>query len=152
MVLGFNEEGILTNVSFSDMVNKAHKLSNGNNVAYDAVVDYSKHVTRFNAIGDNGKKSFKKASLCFSIAAEPSYNIGEVDEETSLYITLAGEGVVDARGRMTTATGYVAGTLGCGCKAYGHVSPTRTLGYYGATDKVDDVAAVFGRWTMRLTA
>lgn len=42
--------------------------------------------------------------------------------------------------------GFAAGTLGCGCKAYGHVSPTRQAGWNGATDKVDDVAAVSGQW------
>ncbi len=151
MKLGFNAEHDLVDVSFSNMTNKTHKLSNGKNVTYDVAVDYNKHVTRFNVIGDNRTKTFRKASVCFSIQAEPSYNIGEIDEETSLYVTLAGEGIVDARGRLLTVSGYAAGTLGCGCKAYGHVSPTRTLGYYGATSQVDDVAAVFGRWTMRLT-
>lgn len=149
--LGFSSAGDLVDVSFSNMTNKSHKLSNGKNVTYDAVIDYSKHVTKFNVIGDNKTKVFRKASVCFSIAAEPSYNIGDIDEETSLYITLAGDGTVDARGRLLQVNGYVAGTLGCGCKAYGHTSPTRTLGYNGATSHVDDVAAVFGRWAMRLT-
>ena len=51
---------------------------------------------------------------------------------------------------LKAAAGKVAGTLGCGCTAYGHVSPTRKIGYWGPTDDVDDVAAVDGTWSIRL--
>ena len=52
--------------------------------------------------------------------------------------------------QLKTLSGYAAGTIGCGCMAYGHVSPTRMLGFWGATDIVDDVAAVHGTWTAKL--
>lgn len=103
-------------------------------------------------IGNNKTNVFKTASICFDFAAEPSYNIGEFDEDTSLYITLAGKGTIDANGAIKKAQGYAAGTLGCGCRAYGHTSPTRELGYNGATDNVTDVASVYGTWTLKLDA
>lgn len=149
MILGFSSSGELVDVAFNDMVNKSHKLSNGSNVTYDAKLDYNSYFPRFNAIGNNKTNSFKTASICFSIVAEPSYNIGELDEDTSLYITLAGKGTIGSFGKIKAVRGYVAGTLGCGCMAYGHISPTRTIGYNGATDNVTDVASVFGIWSMK---
>ena len=150
MLLGFDKDGVLVNFRFNNLVNKTHKLSNGNNVTYKALVDYDARFPRFNAIGNNKTNSFKTASICFALAAEPNYNIGEFDEDTSLYITLAGKGTIDSKGVLRKVSGYAAGTLGCGCMAYGHISPTRTIGYYGATDQVDDVAAVYGTWSLKL--
>ena len=94
------------------------------------------------------------ASICFALAAEPSYNIGEFDEDNALYVTLAGKGSFDTKHKMLkSASGYLAGTLGCGCMAYGHVSPTRQIGYFGPiNDDVDDVAAVYGRWSIKYNA
>lgn len=88
--------------------------------------------------------------MSFAIAAEPSYNIGEFDEDNALYVMLAGRGTFLKRTVLKYATGYLAGTLGCGCHSYGHVSPTRKIGWNGPTDEVDDVAAVFGNWKLRL--
>ena len=129
-------------------MNKTHKLSNGKNVTYDVEASDSGFGLCFNAIGDNKKNVFKTASICLSIAAEPSYNIGQVDEETSLYITLAGKGTI-AKGHIKQANGCASGTLGCGCAAYGHMSPTRTIGADGSTDEVSDIGAVFGTWTLK---
>ena len=72
-----------------------------------------------------------------------------MNEDNSLYITLAGKGRLSSS-KFKFATGYVAGTIGCGCSAYGHKSPTRKIGYNGATSVVDDIAAVHGRWSMKL--
>ena len=81
--------------------------------------------------------------------AEPSYNIGEIDEDTSLYIMMSGKGNINASGKILAASGYASGTMGCGCNAYGHKSPTRKIGKYGATDFVDDVASVYGHWRLK---
>lgn len=131
-------------------MNKTHKLSNGKNVTYDGVIDYDARYPLFNAVGSNKTKSFRTASICFALAAEPSYNIGEFDEDTSLYVMLAGKGAISASGTITKANGYASGTLGCGCMAYGHVSPTRKIGQWGATDVVTDVASVYGTWSLKL--
>ena len=144
--------GEVISVMFYDMTNKTHRLSTGKNVTYTASLDEDGYFPRFNAIGSNKTHSYKTASICFSIAAEPSYNIGPFDEDTSLYVTLAGKGSIDSKGVLKRANGYVSGTLGCGCRAYGHISPTRKIGKDGITDMIDDVAAVYGTWSMRRLA
>lgn len=148
MHLGFSKDGWLCDVKFSSFVNKTHRLSNGKNVTYDVELAPNGFGPCFNAIGNNKTKVFKTASICFSLAAEPSYNIGQVDEETSLYITLGGKGTI-ANGGIKSARGNASGTLGCGCAAYGHVSPTRTIGVNGPTSQVSDIGAVFGTWTLK---
>lgn len=104
---------------------------------------------RFNCIGSNKTEIFDVATICFSIAAEPNYNIGEMNEDNGLYVVLAGKGKI-SRNRLKTMSGRVVGTIGCGCYAYGHKSPTRQLGFNGAIDVVDDVAAVYGTWSAKL--
>lgn len=151
MLMQYNVYGQLIDVKFTNMVNKTHKMSNGQNVCYDAVLDYDKQWPRFNAIGSNKTKKFNTASICFAVAAEPNYNIGEFDEDNALYVMCAGKGAFNNKSKMLkNASGYLAGTLGCGCMAYGHTSPTREIGYFGPIeDQVDDVAAVYGRWTIK---
>ncbi len=127
-------DGNIAAYKLEDFVNKTHKLSNGKNVTYRAEMDYDACYPKFNAIGSNKTNIFRTASICFAIGAEPSYNIGEYDEDTSLFVTLGGKGTISKKGYIQHARGYLAGSLGCGCMAYGHISPTRKIGRYGATD------------------
>ena len=134
-------------------------------------------VTRVNAIGDNGKDTFTTPDVTFYLDAEPDYSIGDDDEDNSLLATFSGKGAMSAVNvygyeevwhgsgkkaystkkrvlvskykRISTLSGKLAGQLGCGCKAYGHKSPTRIMGPYGATCAVDDVAKIQGTWTAR---
>ena len=87
---------------------------------------------------------FKKATLSFRFQADPSYNIGTDDPDNTLILQASLTG--NQFGRMT---GYAAGQLGCGCHAYGHVSPTRTIGPDGATTMVSDIAAVKGTVSLK---
>ena len=147
----YAKDGSLLDVQFENTYNKTHKMTNGKNVTYKASLAYNFIWPRFNALGNNRTGKFKTASICFNLAADPSYNIGEFAEDNSLYITLAGRGNFSSRSKkLKKASGYAAGALGCGCMAYGHVSPTRKIGRYGPTDSVDDVAAVHGNWTLTL--
>lgn len=130
-------------------MNKTHKLQDGANVTYTVSIDSDAYFPRFNAIGSNKTNEFNTATICLPIVAEPSYNIGELNDDTSLYVTLSGQGKLASDGKVKIANGYVAGTIGCGCKAYGHISPTRKIGIDGPTGQVDDVAATYGRWRMR---
>lgn len=130
-----------------NLFNKTHRLSNGKHVTYDGYLDESKPF-RVSAIGNNRTQKFNVASICFSLMAEPNYNIGQFDEDTSLFVTLAGKGTIRNE-QIKNAKGSVAGTLGCGCYAYGHVSPTRIIWWYGISDIVTDVAAVYGSWRIR---
>jgi len=157
-------------IEIKNLVNATHKI-NGKNITYKCSVNNDGELdgpyTRVNVIGSNKTDIFKQASIVFYMDAEPSYNIGEDDEDNSLLITLGGYGtVVDVKWHpyyyccgskyskcylkisiIKSLKGYLGGTLGCGCKAYGHKSPTRVMGYDGPTDMVDDVGSVFGQWT-----
>ena len=153
MSLLYGEGGELVGVEFSGMVNKTHRTSSGARVTYPRTRLDDSVWPRFNVIGSNRTGKFKTASLCFYLAAEPDYNVGGFDEDNALYLMLAGKGTVRlSRRSMTGARGNAAGALGCGCSAYGHLSPTRVLGRWGATGEVDDVAAVWGTWKIRLRA
>lgn len=157
-------------ITITGLENKTHKI-NGKNITYKVTVGYDGPMTRVNLIGDNKKDEFKTPSVCFYIDAEPSYNVGEDDEDNSLLCTLAGSGSMKTVAGYTyssvcsycsssitelkksgkcriigSMSGNVAGTLGCGCRVYGHVSPTRVASSCGASDDVDDVAAVYGTW------
>lgn len=150
MLMLYNKSGDLVDVQFTNMVNKTHKLSNGKYVTYDRTFLDTTIWPRFNAIGNNKTEKFKTASICFYIAAEPNYNIGEFDEDNALYVMLAGKGTFHSKQlHLNSATGKVTGTLGCGCMAYGHKSPTRKITFYGPGKEVDDVAAVFGTWSIK---
>ena len=84
---------MLVGMSFVNLVNKKHKLSNGRYVTYDTILDDEKPF-KVAAIGSNKTRKFNVASICFSIIAEPSFNIGPIDEDTSLYVTLSGKGTI----------------------------------------------------------
>ena len=135
-------------ISFGRLVNMTHKV-NGTNVVYDVTNDEFV-MPRVNVIGNNQTGVFRTPSVEFAIHALPSYSIGPApDEDNSLNIALSGKGSLAKDGSATVIrflSGYVAGTLGCSCSEYGHVSPTRVMGMFGPSEYVDDVAAVFGRW------
>jgi len=142
-------------IEIDQLVNKTHKI-NGKNITYKCRVNDDVLFRRWVYVGDNKTKKFETPSVVFYLEAEPSYNIGEVDEETSLYVTIAGAGKSTTKKIKGCRVpdklkGYVTGTLGCGCRAYGHVSPTRLIGpcsaYYSS---VTDVASVYGTWTATL--
>lgn len=93
MQLCYDDRCELVDVRFKNLVNKTHKMSNGVNVSYDAFLT-DVVFPKFNCIGSNKTEEFNIASVCFSIAAEPSYNIGEMNEDNGLYIVLAGKGKI----------------------------------------------------------
>ena len=141
-------------ISISNLVNKSFKVG-GRNVTYTAEVNDNEIYTRLVLIGSNKTGKFNTASTCFYVEAMPNYAIGGVDEDNSFYILLAGQGTtaLDKKSGIRyikRLNGYATGTQGCGCYAYGHISPTRVAGYIGATDQVDDVACVHGTWTAKI--
>ena len=142
-------------ITLRGLVNKTHKIS-GFGVRYS---ETECELVRWHYIGDNKKDLFKTPSVSFYAEIDPSYNISQrVDEDNSLLLTFAGTGLStlskSMRGFSGVRTinrlhGYATGTLGCGCYAYGHVSPTRIAGPFGCLDIVPDVAAVYGTWTAK---
>lgn len=93
-------------------------------------------------VGSNKTLKFKQGGACFSFVADPSYNIGEIQEDNSLYLELSGHGKLKGN-VLKNLRGVVRGKIGCGCTVYGHVSPTRLFKGY-LTDIVYDVAPVDG--------
>lgn len=122
-------------ISSRDFVNKTHKVS-GKNVTYS---DTEATDVKWRYIGSNKTGVFKGANVKFSLDLDPSYNIGEDEPDNTLMMTLAGCGSSDK-----SIKGAVTGQIGCGCKAYGHVSPTRTV--HG---QVDDIVPLYGTFTMK---
>lgn len=147
-----NEE-VRPTVSVCSLENLTHKIG-GKRIAYECTVDDGCVASRVNYIGNNGRNKFTTPTIVFYMDAEPNYNVGGDDEDNSLLITLAGHGSSTSK-RFNgykcmipkSFKGTVSGTLGCGCKAYGHTSPTRVACATGASNLVDDVAPVHGTWS-----
>lgn len=129
-------DGAEPEVEVLDLENWTHRV-NGQRVTYSSLPAES---VLWHAVGNNRTGVFRARSVQFRFEAMPSYAIGPVpDEDNSLIITLSG---CSTSGGQRRLRGYAAGQMGCGCMAYGHVSPTRIWGQ----DVVRDTAAVFGTW------
>ncbi len=128
-----------------DLVNKSHKV-NGTPITYTCYdIPYSGHQTLVVGIGNNKTGVFRQGGVEFAFQADPSYNIGTLDEDNTLILEFSGYGSL--RGDvLRNMRGSVKGQIGCGCMAHGHISPTRLfLGYL--TDIVHDVAPLYGTFT-----
>lgn len=124
-------------------------------VTYESEVNDDEISSRLVRIGSNKTGKFNTASICFYVEAVPNYALGDVDEDNSFYLLFAGSGTCTTAKKsgvnyIKKMSGRVTGTQGCSCYAYGHVSPTRTAGYCGPTDQVEDVACVYGSWTAKI--
>lgn len=118
-------------------VNNSHKV-NGEKVTYRDCAKAENVMWRY--IGSNKTGIFKNTCVKFSLDLDPSYNIGDDEPDNTLVIQLSGIGSSE-----TMISGSVTGQIGCGCMAYGHVSPTRDMCGY-----VRDITPLYGRFTMRL--
>lgn len=117
--------------------NKTHKVNNANVTYGDA--DATDVMWRY--IGSNKTGVFKNTNIKFSLDLNPSYNIGADEPDNALIVTLSGYGTSEKY-----IKGSVSGQIGCGCMAYGHVSPTRTV-----EGNVSDITPLYGTFTMRKT-
>ena len=135
-------------VTFEGMYNKNFKVG-GKPVVYKCM-EYGDVGTVFSWIGNNATGHFKTPCINMSILAEPSYAIGEPNEDNSFILDMSGVGTSKMIGGSRIARkfiGSVAGRQGCGCAAYTHVSPTRKAGIRGPTSEVVDIAPLAkGRW------
>lgn len=153
--IAYPNDGGRPTILIEELVNQTHKLSTGIKVAYKCRVDQNVMYPRVNLIGNNKTDKFNTAAINFYLDAEPNYNKGEDNEDNSLLITLGGKGLTKAANggrRIYYISGNLAGTLGCGCYAYGHTSPTRVAGWRHHLNIVDDVAAVWGSWIARYSS
>lgn len=115
--------------------NRTHKVG-GASVTYK---DATASGVMWRYIGSNKKMVFKNTNLMFSLDLDPSYNIGADEPDNALIITLSGWGNTER-----VIKGQVTGQIGCGCTAYGHISPTRTIDC-----RVSDIVPLSGSFTMR---
>lgn len=136
-------------LEFSGLENRHFKVG-GKNVTYTGREDRDVVYSRLAWIGDNKKDLFKTPTLCFYLELEPSYAIGGNTEDNSFYVLLSGSGTsakIEEDIRIARRfSGTVAGTQGCGCHAYGHLSPTRRGDIYGPSEIPDDVVPSYGQW------
>lgn len=132
-------------VRVKNLVNKSHKISGVpiSYVCYEYPYEY--HDALVVGIGSNKTGKFKQGGAEFAFQADPSYNIGKVDEDNTLLLELSGYGTLKGD-VLKNLKGSVKGQIGCGCMAYGHISPTRLfLGWL--TNYVHDVAPLYGTFT-----
>lgn len=129
-------------IRVKNLVNKSHKIG-GNRISYVCYeYPYDYHDPLVVGIGSNKTGKFKQGGAEFAFQADPSYNIGAVDEDNTLILELSGYGTLKGD-VLKNLKGAVKGQIGCGCMAYGHISPTRLfLGWL--TDYVHDVAPLYG--------
>lgn len=124
-------------VSIISLTNRSFKAS-GKYVTYKVYTESSV----WNLIGSNSTATFSRPSVFAEFEAQPSYvSQYEPTNDNSLILSISGRG-----SNRKKLSGYVTGTLGCGCSDYGHVSPTRVMGFDGPLDVVHDVASVYGTW------
>lgn len=118
-----------------DVENQTHKVG-GAKVWYRNT-DAQEVMWRY--IGNNGTGVFKHTQVMFCLDLDPSYNIGADEPDNALLIQLAGRGI-----NWKYIYGNVTGQIGCGCTAYGHVSPTRTF-----DGRVSDITPLYGTFRMK---
>lgn len=144
-------------ITFANCVNRTHKV-NGRYVTYLCEEGYDERECRWVAMGDNRTRVFQFGSCYFHATFNPSYNVGDDEPDNTLVLDFGGRGNVQrimtahgVVGKVLQWQGFCVGQMGCGCRAYGHVSPTRVLGFYGPLlDQVVDIAAIpMGKWVAR---
>ena len=134
-------------VKVNGLRNLTHRIG-GKMVTYECYEwPYDDNAVLTVGIGSNKTGKFNQGGAAFSFVAEPSYNIGDIDEDNTLMLELSGHGIL-RKDVLKTLKGVVRGRIGCGCMAYGHISPTRLfLGYL--TTIVWDVAPLDGTFTAK---
>lgn len=136
-------------VETSVLTNITHKI-NGKNVTYATYpTDDDDWMNLTVAVGNNRTMKFRQGGIDIQFIAEPSYNIGEINEDNTLVLRLSGTGSITSSDRLNFIRGSATGRIGCGCTDFGHISPTR-LWLSHLTDIVVDVAPVYGTFNARL--
>lgn len=153
------ETGLASSLNLDQLVNKSFKVG-GQYVKYKHLENSSIFGIPqiWNAIGSNKTLIFNKSSVCFYAELEPSYALSEANNDNSLILIFSGgnsmisKKIDGIKTRFPTfISGYVTGTQGCGCRDYGHLSPTRIIGIHGASDQAIDIASVWGTWKAKFS-
>lgn len=155
MHVDYDTDGLAPVITFKNCVNQTHVID-GKHVTYLCEQGYDEVIRRWVVMGSNRTGTFRNGSCFFYADFEPSYNIGDDEPDNALLLYFGGYGsLVRVRigcglyaCKVRQWRGYCVGTMGCGCRAYGHTSPTRVLGFCGVLcSYVVDVAAIpMGQW------
>lgn len=156
MLVDYDTDDEALRITFKDCINKTHKID-GKRVTYMCEKGYEDVTRRWVVMGSNKTGLFKCGSCFFFACFDPSYNIGDDEPDNSLLLYFGGYGALQKVNSSACSgtvykvrrwSGYCVGTMGCGCRAYGHTSPTRILRFYGPVlSYVTDVAAIpKGQW------
>lgn len=87
----YNDDGS-ADIKVQNLYNKTHKI-NGRNITYEcSEYPYESIPNLLVGVGSNKTMKFNHSGVEFNFVADPSYNIGEVGEDNSLYLNLSGEG------------------------------------------------------------
>ena len=134
-------------VQVNGLTNRTHRI-NGKFITYECSEwPYGDFQNMAIAVGNNRTLKFNQGGIDVAFVADPSYNIGGLEEDNTLMLRMSGMGSIGLTG-LRSMRGSVTGRIGCGCSSYGHISPTRIWHSY-VTGIVTDVAPVYGTFTLR---
>lgn len=89
----YSDDGSV-NVKVKNLKNRTHKV-NGIPISYVCYdFPYDNHKPLVVGIGSNRTGRFKQGGAEFAFQADPSYNIGAVDEDNTLILELSGYGTI----------------------------------------------------------
>lgn len=88
----YNDTTGKTKVRVKGLENITHKI-NGRRITYECYdYPYDGISCSISAVGNNRTGKFSGCGTRFAFTADPSYNIGEIDEDNSLILELSGVG------------------------------------------------------------
>ena len=154
MYLTYDSSDSPAEIQYGSFTNLTHKTSLGKNITYQ-VFNNDDIIQRLSVVGNNKTMTFSRGTCCLNAIFEPSYSVSDVvNEDNSLYVQMTSINgrfsIKNGRKYLRSMSGRITGSVGCACSDYGHISPTRMLGYLGPLlHNVIDVAACEGIWRMR---
>ena len=107
LLLIYTDDGE-TVVKVKDLENRTHKV-NGKRVTYECYENFNdNNGVLVVGVGSNKTLKFNQGGVKFSFTADPSYNIGGVEEDNTLMLWLSGHGSL-RNGILKSIKGSVTG-------------------------------------------
>lgn len=101
-------------VQVNGLTNRTHRI-NGKFITYECSEwPYEDFQNMAVAVGSNRTLKFKQGGIDIAFVADPSYNIGGIDEDNTLMLRMSGTGHIGLTG-LRSVRGSVTGRIGCGC-------------------------------------
>lgn len=156
LYLTYSDDDSISSMCFGKFVNQTHKI-NGKSVTYEVFLEEDS-LSNFSWCGNNKTGVFKQPNCNFVMQMVPSYKIGDqMLDDVHLSVACTSSTVKNVKhssGKVVPVAhylkGYCTGQIGCNCREWGHMSPTRTWCIWGPSCYVTDVASVCGQIQMKL--